>query len=132
MRARYADLVWDLSRIVTGNRPEIAHAQHAIDAYIDVIDKKFYFNEAQAEDFVQRALGLAIRINDTLRTSKAKTAVFDLYALVGDIEQRGSWWLLFDNLYDMKNLDLSDAEQQTVIEKLVLRSNHMIHRDPGR
>src|SRR5258708_10650083 len=56
IRARYADLVWDLDRVVTGNRPKITLARQAIDAYIDAINKKFYFNEAQAEDFVQRAL----------------------------------------------------------------------------
>jgi hypothetical protein len=103
IRARYADLVWDLSRIVSGKRPKIAYAQRAIDAYIDVIDKKVYFNEAQAEDFVQRALGLSIRINDKSRIGKAKKAIFDLYALVGDIEQRGLWWLLFDNIYGLKS-----------------------------
>jgi hypothetical protein len=121
MRARYADLVWDLSRIVTGNRAEIAHARHAIDAYIGVIDEKIYFNEVQAEDFVNRAINLAIRINDKSRIGKAKKAIFDLYPLVSDIEPRGLWWLLFDNLYDLKKANLTAAEQQTIVDELERR-----------
>jgi hypothetical protein len=98
MRARYSDLVWDLSRVVTGNHPGIAYAQLAIDAYADVISKKVYFNEAQAEDFAQRVLALAIQINDKARIAKAKQVLFDLYALVGEIENRGLWWMLFDTV----------------------------------
>jgi hypothetical protein len=121
MRARYADLVWDLSRVVTGNRPEIAHASHAIDAYIDVIDKKVYFNEVQAEDFVSRVINIAIRINDESRIGKAKKAIFDLYPLVSDIEPRGLWWLLFDNLYGLKKANLTAAEKQTIVDELERR-----------
>jgi lysyl-tRNA synthetase class 1 len=110
--------MWDLSRIVTGNRPDIAYARLAIDAYIDVIGYKVYFNEAQAEDFVQRALSLAIQINDKARTAKAKKALFDLYALVGDIEHRGLWSMLFDNLYGVRKANVTALEEQRIIDEL--------------
>jgi hypothetical protein len=118
LRARYADLVWDFARLVTKNRPQVVYAQRAIDAYIEAINGKCYFHDSQAEDFAGRAFSLAISINDKTRISTAKKALFDLYAVIGDVSKRGLWWLLFDNLYDVKNANLSEAEQQRIVDGL--------------
>ena len=118
LRARYADLVWDFTRLVSGDRPPIASARQAVDAYIDTINQQVYFNEAQAEDFAQRALRLAVSINDRSRIAKVKKAIFTLYSLVGDVEKRGLWWLPFDNLYGLKQADLTPDEQTKIIEEL--------------
>jgi lysyl-tRNA synthetase class 1 len=42
MRARYADLVWDLKRAITQQKPNPEFARIAIDSYIEAADKKFY------------------------------------------------------------------------------------------
>jgi Domain of unknown function (DUF4209) len=118
LRARYGDLVWDFSRLVTRNRPQVAYAQKAIDAYIEAVNGKCYFQDSQAEDFAARAFSLAVSINDKTRISRAKKALFDLYAIIGDISKRGMWWLLFDNLYDVKKANLSEAEQQSIVDGL--------------
>ena len=118
LRARYADLVWDFTRLVSGDRPPIASARQAIDAYNDAINQEVYFNEAQAEDFAQRALILAVSINDKSRIAKAKKAIFTLYSLIGDVQKRGLWWLPFDNLYSLKQADLTPNEQEKIIEGL--------------
>src|SRR5215471_15064221 len=106
--------------LVSGDRlrPPIASARQAVDAYIDSINQQVYFNEAQAEDFAQRALSLAVSINDRSRITRVKKAIFTLYSLVGDVEKQGLWWLPFDNLYGLKQAGLTPDEQTKIIEEL--------------
>jgi lysyl-tRNA synthetase class 1 len=118
LRARYADLVWDFGRLVTQNRPQVIYAQRAIDGYIEAINGKCYFHDSQAEDFAGRAISLALSINDDNRISTTKKALFDLYAVIGDVSKRGLWWLLFDNLYGVKQANLSEVEQQSIVDGL--------------
>jgi lysyl-tRNA synthetase class 1 len=42
MQARYADLVWDLKKTVTGEEPSVGFAQRAIDAYLAGVTSKRY------------------------------------------------------------------------------------------
>ena len=42
MKARYADLVWDFKKFVTGEKPAVEYARIAIDAYVESVTQKRY------------------------------------------------------------------------------------------
>jgi hypothetical protein len=42
LRARYADIVWDLKKCITGIAPNVLFAQGAIDAYRDAVGAGLY------------------------------------------------------------------------------------------
>jgi hypothetical protein len=115
LRARYADLVWDFTGLVTKRRPDVSFARTAIDAYVEAIEKKIYFHDSQAEDFAIRSLGLAQSINDKSRIDKVKDILFTLDAAIGDVKNRGLWWMLFDNLYNASGVTLTTSEKNSIV-----------------
>jgi hypothetical protein len=106
------------TRLVAQRRPNVSSARAAIDAYVEAIENNIYFHDSQAEDFAARALKLAVSINDKARVSTAKGAFFALHTAIGDVTKRGLWWMLFDNLYDISGVKLSEVEQISIIDGL--------------
>lgn len=56
LRARYADLVWDLSKPITGNPPDVEFARIAIDSYLEAVEQRFHTIEIESIQWLQRAL----------------------------------------------------------------------------
>lgn len=59
MRARYADLVWDLGRVIVQANRKYEYAQIAIDAYLEATERKLYPMEIVAIQWLRRALDLS-------------------------------------------------------------------------
>jgi lysyl-tRNA synthetase class 1 len=119
LRARYSDLVWDLSRIVANQKPDVSFAKRAIDAYIEA-SKLSYKIAVQPIHYTERALTLATSIGDEERIGRVVDAMFDLYDRVAQPELLGSWPFLFDNLLDNKKImiKLTNAQQERIIRSL--------------
>ncbi|MGH7080537.1 MAG: DUF7380 domain-containing protein [Acetobacteraceae bacterium] len=118
LRARYADLAWDFTRLVTNQRPDVAHARIAIDAYIEAVECACYTTPHQAAGFAARALSLALSLNDTARIKEVKDAIFQLYQAHRRPIHGGLWSLPFDLLYDAKGADLSENERDAIVGEL--------------
>ncbi len=63
LRARYGDLVWDLSQLVTGNRPPIDAAHTAIDGYVEAICDGRCETFDGSVDIQKRAIALATMVD---------------------------------------------------------------------
>jgi len=100
MRARYADLVWDFSRSVTGKRPDISAAYSAIDAYLEVADLKML--DHTTIHHTCRALKLSLGIGDTARTERAIEAVTATEDRIREVDALGTWGFAFDWLIEGK------------------------------
>lgn len=74
LRARYGDMVWDLSQKATGNRPPIAAAQIAIDGYAEALTTFPEMSSNNWGDIQKRIVDLALSINDEERLRKAVAA----------------------------------------------------------
>ena len=61
MRARYADLVWDLKNIVTNERPSHECALIAIDAYTESVDRQLYTMDIEGCQWLRRAFHIALK-----------------------------------------------------------------------
>jgi Domain of unknown function (DUF4209) len=102
MRARYADLVWDLKSAITKERPAPDFARIAIDAYLEAADMKFYPIEMFGIGWLGRALDLALSVNDADRANGLVEFMFEFYDRVAQPRLPGTWLFLFDNLYGAK------------------------------
>jgi hypothetical protein len=119
MQARYADLVWDLKKTVTAEEPSVAFAQRAVDAYLAGITAKRYKEPlVHAALAGQRALELAVRINDKARIQAGKTVMLDLFVQALKPKHQGVWATTFDTLTASKKAGLTDEETATLINGL--------------
>lgn len=117
MKARYADLIWDLKKAITGQPAPYEYAQVAIDAYMEATQKRLCSTELAGAHWLNRALSLALSINDRQRTSQVVTAIFAFYDAIADPHRAGVWVFPFDTLYDKKDF-LTPEQQNRIIAHL--------------
>lgn len=121
LRARYADIVWDLKKHVTGSAPNVLFAQRAIDAYRDAVAAGRYKTpQIQAVFALRRALRLALMINDALRIQECKDAIIRAFdgAPPG---HHGVWITLYDTLVESKKVCLSTTETEHLLQVVEAR-----------
>ncbi len=114
LKARYADVIWDLSKIAAGAKPPIQMAWQAIDHYVECGER--FPNAETADDRLERALELAISVRDNQRAIHAVEAMFALLDHAEEGESRGVW--LFDSVYGRKGIDLTEEQQNRLIGRL--------------
>lgn len=125
LRARYADLAWEVSRLWNSDHPNENAierprelAQRAVGAYLDVVEKNLAFDSRQAWRFLGRAIELALYIKDSNLAERARGLVFSYQR-----EQLKSGesisWQIDDLLWSNRNgLTLSDAERSELMDWL--------------
>ncbi|MCK4342030.1 MAG: DUF4209 domain-containing protein [Phycisphaerae bacterium] len=118
MRARYADLLWDFRKHVTGERAKVEDARMAIDAYVDAIHRATPEHAIDNIHRLMRSLELAISISDVDRVKVVRDAMFTLYDKIVDPAMDGSWPWLFDMLYANKKVPVTDEQRQHMIDSL--------------
>ncbi|HLE62304.1 MAG TPA: DUF4209 domain-containing protein [Pyrinomonadaceae bacterium] len=110
LRARYADLSWDLKQAITGERPDVEYARIAIESYLEATARCFYTIEVEGIQWIERALDLSLSINDSDRIKRVIDFMFEFYDKIASPQHIGTWVFTFDDLYDRK--DLITPEQQ--------------------
>jgi hypothetical protein len=114
LRARYADFLWDITKIATGNRPSIELAWQAIDSYIESGTR--YPNSDQTSERLTRALELALSVRDDTRASKV---VETMLGILDQTEFPGSRVLwVFDTLTEQHGVTLSKEQEGKLIDAL--------------
>ncbi len=115
LAARYADLVWDFSKRVTGKGPGIEFARLAIDSYIEAL--KMDSGEAWGDNHqnVERVLQLARSIKDSDRITRAVDAIIDYSDRTSDDGKLGTYCYLFELLILPKNAPPLEPEQREAI-----------------
>jgi hypothetical protein len=116
MRARYADLVWDMKNKAIGQRPNVEFARIAIGSYLEAIEKGRYEMEMFGVDWLARALDLARSIKDENRTRRVVDAMFAFYDKIAEVARAGTWIFLFDLLYGEKCIN--SGQEARIVAKL--------------
>ena len=117
LRARYADMVWDLSHKATGNRPPIEAARIAIDGYAEAMTTNPEMSCDSWGDIPKRIIDLALSINDEecLRKAVAANVAYanaEVEKDEGELRHRS----LFAILRSILPKRRPQAEFQTVID----------------
>jgi lysyl-tRNA synthetase class 1 len=113
LKGRYADVVWDLSKLV-GAKPSIQMLQQAVDSYVEC-GQRFPSGE-DTEDRLERALELALSVVDKQRVGVVVDTLLGLPGSTDRAEPYGIW--LFDVLYERKGVDLTADQQKQLIDRL--------------
>jgi hypothetical protein len=116
MRARYADLAWDVKRVIANEKPNVVFVRIAIDSYLEGAEKKHYSMEMFGIQWIRRALTLSLSIKDTERTKRVIEFMFEFYDRVEQLPLPGTWLFLFDSLYGTK--DVSPEQEARIIANL--------------
>lgn len=114
MKARYADLVWDLKKVITRKPPSPEYARMAIDAYVEATQKALYPMDIEGVQWLQRALSLSLKIRDRHRKDKVVEFMFEFYDRVANPRHIGVWIFLFDTLYGRKDLITPEQEARII------------------
>ena len=122
LRARYADLVWEMGPVIAGGRRDPEMARLAIDEYLASVPSPVLpkLNDRFGAAF--RALDLACLILDQERTASAREHLMKFHREAVEAKM-GLWWLAYDRLIQDKNAGVTDGQRQELVnsmEELVL------------
>jgi hypothetical protein len=129
IRARYADLVWDLCFLVTGEKANYRMAQIAVDSIVEMASKKCHDTDVDIIGKLGRALSIAISLNDQTRITAAKDAIIEFEKKVADDKHPGLWGFSFDLLYENSKVILSDKERKSLVDELEARLARVSNRN---
>jgi lysyl-tRNA synthetase class 1 len=114
LKARYADLVWDFGRLITGQKSDVRMARTAIDAYLHTLRQATLAPEHFG--VAARACDLAIQISDVELIDCARGLMLKLHK--EEMAQHGTRWFAYDYLISRRQSGLTDAQRLGLIADL--------------
>jgi hypothetical protein len=130
LRARYADVAWEIARFRTKAarvdpeapgpiRPDVENACLAIDAYLEIVQRRLAQDVFDAVWYLGRALDLAARIRDTDRLHRSKAALFAFRAACDSEGVSYPVWSFDNLLWEQRDaLALTPEERSSEIDSL--------------
>jgi len=132
LKLRYSDLVWDLTKFITNNNPDIQYANIAINSIIEIINNNLYVLDSQDTLLkLNRALNLAIRINNQDKISQLIIIIIDFEDKISIHENElkaGLWGFSFDYLIENPKVVLTSKQENKIIQDLEQRLNRLSDR----
>ncbi|NKM26780.1 DUF4209 domain-containing protein [Rhizobium laguerreae] len=116
MKARYADLVWDLSRNAANRRPDVRFARVAIESYIASVADGRNADDHDDVEALKRALQLATSIRDNENTEIVKDMMIALFHV--EVEKDGWWQHLYEALTTNRKSGLTPDQKRVLIAGL--------------
>lgn len=125
LKARYADLVYDFSKTVTGKSANYNNAQIVIDANIDIAKTGCYKYDVSVIPKLKRALSLSLAINDNVRVENSKQAIIEYEKKVAIDNMPGLWGFAFDLLIKENKGILSEKEEKEIVQSIEERISRL-------
>jgi hypothetical protein len=129
LRARYADLAWEVTRYRKdlGGRPDVDMARSAIDGYLDAVEGTLFVDDIYAWNYVERAIDLAASVRDQQRIQRGKAILFKFRAACESRDPRYAFWRFHEIAWSQARvLGLTDADRAEIVQvlesQLALRS----------
>lgn len=110
--ARYAGLVWDFSKCVTGNSADYKMAQLRIDSICAIADTDRHKYDIDVIVKLEEALSLSIKLNNKERIGKVANTILEYEAKIAIDDKPGLWGFSFELLFKNRRVQLS-AEQKS-------------------
>lgn len=117
MKARYADVAWELGRLITGAKKDLSIAHLAFAAYIDS-------TRDGAGDLLDRfqhggrALDLAAQTGDQARLAQARSTLMDLHRSHKE-DDTGIWWCrTYDHFVRQKKAGATADELRELVQDM--------------
>lgn len=120
LKARYAGLVWDFTSNITSKNPSHHIAIIYIESLIRIVEDRLQ-NGIDLIRKIERAISVAISINNKELINKSKEVILALEDEIGENDKPGLWGFSFDVLLDNSKSQLSKLEQTRILQKLEQR-----------
>ena len=117
-KARYADLVWEFSKTVTGTAPSYRMAQIAIDSIVEIANRDCYRFNVHVVGKLGRALSLALSLGDDLRIHTVRDTILAYEDKIAEDNKPGLWGFSYDLLFHNKKIPLSESQRKSAINAL--------------
>ena len=115
LKARYADLVWELSKLVTDARSDVRMAHIAIDSSLEIAQSDLHSHRTDVKDHLKRALLLSISLNDSARICNTRDAIIAFEDKIAEDEKAGLWGFSYDLLVGNRKVSLSEDMEEKII-----------------
>ena len=118
LRTRYADLVWDFSKVVTKTPPHYTMAHIVIDSIIEIAQGNCHKHEVYVIKKLERALSLAVALKDSSRIEKVRDVIISYEDSVTQDSKLGLWGFAYDLLYENDKVKLTTDQEQKLVDDL--------------
>lgn len=116
--ARYSGLVWDFKNKITGINPSHEICRTYTKALVDLANGDFHKYEVNTFRKLVRALKLSISLNDDDLIKKCKDSLINFENRHSKDTKPGLWGYAFDHLVGNKRINLSEYEENQIINEL--------------
>lgn len=116
--ARYSGLVWDLQHKLTSTKPNYQVAKIYVQGLIDTVNSRTHKREFNMFQKIERALSISCEINDSLLIEKCKTTLISYEENNSQDSKPGLWGYCFDLLIGNKKVNLTQQEEEGIINEL--------------
>ncbi|MDH7552611.1 MAG: DUF4209 domain-containing protein [Spirochaetota bacterium] len=126
LKQRYSNLVWDFSEKINGEKPHYSIAQFFVDSVIEIAEKDLYKYDVYVIKKFERALSLALTINDKKRIDRLKNAIVSYEEKIAEDEKPGLWGFSYELLLKNKKVKITQREEQKIIKDLEDRFERLL------
>ncbi|MDK2946326.1 MAG: hypothetical protein PWQ85_1105 [Geotoga sp.] len=127
LKARYSNLVWDFFEKVTGEKPHYSITQIFIDSVIEIAEKNLHKYEINVITKLERALSLALIINDKERINKLIDTIICYERKIAENDKPGLWGFSYEYLVKNNKVSLAPDKEQTIITDLEKRFKQLLN-----
>jgi hypothetical protein len=125
-KARYSNLVWDFSEKITGEKPHYSIAQIYIDSIIEIAEKDLHKYSVDVIKKLERALSLALSINDKERINRLIETIISYEKKIGEDDKPGLWGFSYEFLIKNKKVPISDDKKRAILIDLEKRFDRLL------
>lgn len=129
VKARYAGLVNEFALQVTGQKPAHTISRMFAQALLDTVSNNLITIHLYKVSKLERALSVALKLNDTALANEIKNCILLLEAAVLINETRNFWAFSFDLLIGGKKKLLTEEEETALIQRLEQRFAYFLVND---
>jgi len=127
-KARYSNLVWDFSEKIKGEKPHYSIAQIFIDSVVEITEKDLHKYEVNVIKKLERALSLALSINDRGRKQKLIDTIINYEKRIAKDDKPGSWGFSYELLVNNSSLKLDENKILEIIKDLENRFERLLEK----
>jgi len=131
LKARYAGLVWDLTRRATGISPSVSSAVDCVHALLKIAEKQLHKSKKDTVQKLERALSISLSINNSELIHQATRVILDYECSIAGESQHGLFGFSFDLLVGNKKVALERNEEAAIINDLESRLSKLKDISPG-
>jgi len=125
-KARYSNLVWDFSEKIKGEKPHYTIAQIFIDSVIELAEKNLHRYPTDTIKKLERALSLALSINDKERIDKLIDTIINYEEKVAEDHKPGLWGFSYKLLVKNKKAQINVDKEQKILRDLEERFERLL------